>query len=153
MHSFKPSAHFSSPFWIPFLSSPDIFNESHNPHGWRLETRKQTFLLGDMFSLDTCEYFMAVPFSNTSVCSAALGKMAWRDGRGKASSLKRPVGCQGKLNALSTSSTWVELCLRVKRERPCCLFSYWLLFPASSSQGFSLCQARLVRRGTLNLPQ
>lgn len=43
--------------------------------------------------------------------------------------------------------------LRVKGERLCWVFSYWLLFPTSFSQRFSLCQPRRVLRGTLNLPQ
>lgn len=70
-----------------------------------------------------------------------------------------------KPSALSTSSTWVKLwctgcqhvCLTAGfyrneieslRERLLCLFSYWLLFPMSFSQRFSLCQLRLALRGT-----
>lgn len=38
-------------------------------------------------------HFVAVSFSNTSIPAAVLRRMAWLDGRGKASGLKRSVEC------------------------------------------------------------
>lgn len=69
-----------------------------------------------------------------------------------------PAAPRSKCGALDANiyTRWpasTERRLRVKGERLHCLFSYWLLFPTSFSQRFSLCQPRLALRGALNLPQ
>lgn len=103
IHYFKSSAHFPPPFWIPFPSSPDLSNKSQNPHGWSWKQENRPSYRGICRHFPPVRHFVAVPFSSTSMRSAALGRMAWMDGRGKASSLKRPV--RGKPNAPSASRT------------------------------------------------
>lgn len=63
--------------------------------------RRETCPIGDSSNIhSSCfthiGHFVAVSVSNTSIPSAALRRMAWMDGRGKASCLKRPVGCELK---------------------------------------------------------
>lgn len=84
-----------SPFWIPFLSSPDISKESHNPHVWRLETRKQTFLLGNMSSFHTCQPLCGCPFFQHFCLLSCPGKNGLDGWQGKSFQPQETSGMSG----------------------------------------------------------
>lgn len=151
MHCFKSSACFPPHFG--FLSSLDlIFPTSHRSHKVGAGNKK-TDLLPTWGHVLTCQKFCGCPSFQHFYLLSCPGKNGLDGWQGKSFQPRETSRMSGGgwMHPVPVAPSWNSG--RVKRERLCCLFNYWLLFPTSSFQRFSLCQPGLVLRGTLNLPQ